>query len=455
MPMSNQPLLSRRTVLRGSLSMSLALPWLDAMGPLNSHAADSLAPKGPPNRMAFLYAPNGQTTADWAPKAEGPNFPLTYILEPLKEVKDAILILSGLSINPGFNGDGGHARAMGGYLTGAMVNKSEGGVSSGNIPANGLASSGMRAGISVDQVAAARLGDRTRVPSLQIGCEQGALAGNCDGGFSCAYTSSMSWKSATQPLPKEVDPAMVFERLFGAVPAGQQARLKSILDFVNEDSKDLQTKLGKRDQRKLDQYFTTIREVELQIARAEKMPAAKQLRITAKPVGIPADYREHLRLMCDLLVLAFQADVTRICTFMFANELSNRSYPFLGISAGHHDLTHASDWQTIRRINHFHTSQLAYFLEKLKSIPEGDGSLLDHCMVVYGSGMEDGSKHNYDNLPVLLAGKGCGTLKPGRHIRYPNKKTPLSNLWVSLLNRMGLKAPKLGDSTGPLPGLSG
>lgn len=436
--MSDQAKISRRKVLRG-LGMSLTLPWLEAMGPLNSWASDVPPSNAAPNRIAFLYVPNGMIMPDWTPKTEGADFELTPILEPLSAIRESLTVLSGLTTHPGSSGDGGHARAMGGYLTGTLINKSEG--------------AGMRAGISVDQVAAARLGDRTRVPSLQIGCEQGAMAGNCDNGFSCVYTSSMSWKSATQPLPKEVDPVLVFERLFGSITAGQRSRLQSVLDFVREDSRDLQTRLGANDRRKLDQYFTALREVELQLARVQKMPASGRPMAT-KPVGIPTDYQEHIRLMCDLVVLAFQADVTRIVTFMFANELSNRPYPVLGISEGHHDLTHGNDTKKVRSINCFHSSQLGYLLGKLQSIPEGDGTLLDHCMVVYGSGLSSGLHHYYDNLPILLAGKGCGTVRPGRHIRYP-KGTPLSNLWMSMLERMDAKAQAMGDSTGSLSGLSG
>jgi hypothetical protein len=269
----------------------------------------------------------------------------------------------------------------------------------------------------------------------------------------------MSWRSATQPLPKEVNPRLVFERLFGGTDKGRAKRdleRRSILDFVREDSAALVGKLGANDRRKLDEYFGAIRDIEKRIERAAKLAPVK-VPGASKPAGIPKSYQEHLRLMCDLLVLAFQADVTRVCTFVLANEGSNRPYPFIGVPEGHHDLSHHGNdpkkKAKIRDINKFHVSQLAYLLTKLKSIKEGDGTLLDHCMIAYGSGNSDGNAHNHDDLPILLAGRGCGTLKPGRHVRYA-KETPLNNLWVSLLDRIDVKVNRLGDSTGSLKGLA-
>jgi len=271
----------------------------------------------------------------------------------------------------------------------------------------------------------------------------------------------MSWRSATQPLPKEVNPKLVFERLFGSGPdAGRAARdqkRKSVLDFVRADSADLASKLGAADRRKLDEYFAAVRDIETRIAKAEMMPEPKAPDFP-KPTQVPASYEEHLRLMCDLIVLAFRADVTRVATFVFANEGSNKPYPFIKVSEGHHDLSHhgndAKKKEKIRDINTFHVTQLAYLLGKLKSVKEGDGTLLDHCMVAYGSGNSDGNAHNHEDLPVLLAGRGCGTIKPGRHLRFP-KETPLNNLWMSMLDRMDAKVSQLGDGTGTLPGLGG
>lgn len=441
--------LSRRTVLRG-LGVAVSLPWLEAMGPLTSWAGDATNPTtAAPNRMAFLYVPNGKNMVDWTPPTEGADFELTPILAPLANVRDYLLVLTGLTADkarPHGDGGGDHARALSAFLTGAQPRKTDG--------------TEIRAGISVDQVAASRLGDKTRLASLEIGCEQGAMAGNCDSGYSCVYSSTMSWKSATQPLPKEVNPKVVFERMFASVPDAQRAkrdaRRKSVLDFVREDSKDLAGRLGKRDVRKLDEYFTSVRDIELRIERAEKLPPVKKPDYET-PSGIPASFEEHIRLMADLMVLAFQADVTRVSTFVLANEGSNKPYPFINVSEGHHDLSHHGNDEAkkakIREINTFHVRQLAYLLEKMKATPEGDGCLLDHVMLAYGSGNSDGNAHNHDNLPVLVAGKGCGTLKTGRHIRYA-KETPLNNLWVSLLNRMEVDIANLGDSTGALNNLS-
>lgn len=441
MPSKN---ISRRTILRG-LGVAVSLPWLEAMGPAVTWGADVTPGQAAPNRLAVLYVPNGKNMADWTPQDEGSQFDLPAILSPLSGVKDRLLVLSGLTADkarPHGDGGGDHARALGAFLTGAQPRKTDG--------------TDIRAGISVDQVIASRLGDKTRLSSLEIGCEPGAMAGNCDSGYSCVYSSTMSWRSATQPLPKEVNPKLVFERLFATTPDGarvrRDARRKSVLDFVRGDSSDLAGRLGIKDRQKLDEYFSAIRDIELRIERADKLPPVKTPDYP-QPAGIPASYEEHIRLLCDLMVLAFQADVTRVCTFVLANEGSNKPYPFINVSEGHHDLSHHGNEEAkkakIREINTFHVKQLAYLLEKMKSVPEGDGTLLDHAMVAYGSGNSDGNAHNHDNLPILVAGQGCGTLASGRHIRYP-KETPLNNLWVSLLNRMEIDVAQLGDSTGSL-----
>ncbi len=270
----------------------------------------------------------------------------------------------------------------------------------------------------------------------------------------------MSWRSATQPLPKEVNPKLVFERLFGAGSAQERAKRdaqrKSVLDLVKEDFSDLNGKLGRNDQRKLDEYFSAVRDIEQRIERASKFADPKPPEGVAVPTGIPATYEEHIKLMCDLMVLAFQTDTTRVCTFVLANEGSNKAYSFINVREGHHDLSHhGNDMEKkakIAKINTFHTTQLAYLLGKLKSVKEGDGTLLDHCMLAYGSGNSDGNAHNHDNLPILLAGRGCGTIQSGRHIAYP-KETPLNNLWLSMLNRMKIQTQRLGDSTGELKSL--
>ena len=437
--------LSRRTILRG-LGASVALPWLEAMGPLTAWADGATKlEQAAPNRMAFLYVPNGVNMADWTPKAEGSDYELPAILKPLEAVRSKFSVVTGLTADkarPHGDGGGDHARALGAFLTGAQPRKTDG--------------TDIRAGTSVDQVAASRIGDKTRLPSLEIGTEAGAMAGNCDSGYSCVYSSTMAWRSATQPLPKEVNPKQVFERLFSSVPDADRikrdARRRSVLDFVREDSKDLSGKLGVNDVRKLDEYFSSVRDIELRIERAAKLPPAPTPD-APKPNGIPSDFQEHIRLMCDLMVLAFQTDSTRVSTFVLANEGSNKPYPFINISEGHHELSHHGNdkakMEKIRDINIFHATQLAYLLQKLDAIKEGDGTLLDHCMIAYGSGNSDGNAHNHDNLPIVLAGGGCGTLNQGRHIVFP-KETPLNNLWVSLLNRVEINLDRLGDSTGAL-----
>jgi hypothetical protein len=404
-----------------------------------------------PNRLAFLYVPNGKDMPNWTPKGEGKLGELSPIMQALAPVKDDILVLSGLAADKArAYGDGGgdHARAMAAYLTGVHPRKTDG--------------ADIRAGTSVDQIAAQKIGDLTRLPSIEIGGESGSMAGNCDSGYSCVYSSTVSWKSSTQPLPKEVNPKMVFERLFGAPGGPERARRemarKSVLDFIREDSKSLTAHVGRGDGQKLDEYFTAIREIEQRMERAAKMPGINVPAGVTAPAGMPDNYSEHLRLMCDMLVLAFQADVTRVATFVFANESSNKSYPDLGVNEGHHELSHhGRDPEKIRKvrlINQFHVGQLAYLLKRLKGIREGDGTLLDHCMIAYGSGNSDGDRHNHDDLPILLAGGGGGTITTGRHVRFKDE-TPVANLWASLLERMDVRVPMVGDSTGTLAALRG
>ena len=447
---ANSNLISRRTLLRG-LGVSLALPWLEAMGPVASWAADAGAKSATaPVRMAFIYVPNGKNMADWTPTAEGTSYELPHILKPLEEVRHDFNVMTGLTADkarPHGDGGGDHARALGAFLTGAQPRKTDG--------------TDIRAGISVDQVAASRVGDQTRLASLEMGCEAGAMAGNCDSGYSCVYSSTMAWKSATQPLPKEVNPKLLFERMFTTTPAKERIerdrKRKSVLDFVRDDAKDLHGKLSGSDVRKLDEYFTAVRDIEQRIARAASLPEVKAPEMTL-PAGVPSNYEEHIRLMYDLMAIAFQTDITRVSTMVVANEGSNKPYPFVGVSEGHHDLSHhgndAKKKEKLRDINTFHTTQLAYLLKKLKSIPEGGGTLLDNCQIAYGSGNSDGNAHNHDNLPILLAGRGGGTIQSGRHIKYQNE-TPLNNLWLSMLERMDIRLPFLGDSTGALKNLNG
>ncbi|MFM1800901.1 MAG: hypothetical protein RJA81_253 [Planctomycetota bacterium] len=458
--------LSRRTVLRG-LGTSLALPWLEAMGgyvPQSKAATLNKMAKGfdgrSPARMAFFYVPNGVHMPDWRPEATGKLGPLPSTLSSLDSFRDQLLVLSGLTQNGGRalgDGAGDHARALGSFLTGTHPVKTDG--------------ANIRAGISADQVAADAIGHLTKFRSLELGCDRGAQSGNCDSGYSCAYSSNISWRSESVPNPKEVNPRIVFERLFGdwnADPSDVNAwrrkrHRQSMIDFVLEDVNRLRPRLGSNDQRKVDEYLNSIREVELRIARASQTksdnpdgtPETPTVNMMT-PTGVPGDYREHIRLLMDLLVLAFQTDQTRISTFMYANEGSNRSYGFIEVPEGHHDLSHhgnAPEKQAkIQKINTFHIEQFSYFLTKLRSIDEGDGTLLDHSMIVYGSGLGDGNRHNHDDLPILLAGGGNGSLISGRHIQY-RQDMPLNNLYLSLLDRMGVPATGVGDSTARLENL--
>lgn len=458
--------ISRRAALRG-IGVSLALPWLESLSAFPGRAlAAGAAADSPPLRMAFLFVPNGVHMPDWTPQAEGFGFRLPFILEPLANVQDDLLVLSGLTHDKGrANGDGpgDHARSASAFLTGCQPRKTS--------------SADIRVGVSVDQYAAQRLGAATRFPSLQLGCERGRGAGSCDSGYSCAYSHNISWQSETTPMGKEIDPRQVFDRLFAGedsrlsaeIRAERQARRKSILDYVAEDAVRLKGRLAQNDRRKVEEYLTGVRELEQRLVRqttetsdgagehdGDAKAASATRGIRRPPREIPADYREHLRLMCDILVLAFQSDSTRIATFMLADEGSNRSYRDIGIPEGHHDLSHHGNdprkQEKIRRINRFHMEQYAYLLERLKAIPEGDRSLLDNCMILYGAGISDGNRHNDENLPVLLAGRAGGAIDTGRHLRF-EFETPMTNLFLSMLDRIGAPAEYLGDSTGRLPGL--
>ncbi|MCI0746096.1 MAG: DUF1552 domain-containing protein [Verrucomicrobia subdivision 3 bacterium] len=443
----NASLLTRRTFLRG-MGTAMALPLLEAMTPVRILGVE---PATNPLRMAFIYVPNGVNMADWTPAREGTDFELPYILEPLKPHQRDLQVLSGLAhrkADPNGDGPGDHARASASFLTGVQARKT--------------AAVDIRAGVSADQVAAGRLGKLTRFPSLELTCDKGQQAGACDSGYSCAYQFNLAWKTPTTPLPPEVNPRLVFERLFGSGDAvesaksraARQANHKSILDFVLEDARQLRSKLGATDRGKLDEYMTSVREIEQRIEYAEKLSASAP--DYTKPASIPADYEQHIRVMFDLLALAFQTDTTRIATFMIAHDGSNRSYPSIGVSDGHHDLSHhggnSEKKKKIAAINHFHVQQFARFLEKLKGIREGSGSLLDNSMVVYGSGIADGNAHAHYDLPVLLAGRGGGTLKTGRHVRYATD-TPMTNLYLAMLDRMGAHEERFGDSTGQLANL--
>ena len=446
--------ISRRTALKG-LGTAVALPFLESL----AVAAPARAAAGAPKRLAFIYVPNGVNMNVWTPKAEGKLTELTGTLAPLDPCKSHVNVLSGLACDKArANGDGpgDHARAMSAFLTGRQARKTHG--------------ADIKAGMSADQHVATVIGDRTRFPSLELGIERGLNAGNCDSGYSCAYSANLSWRSESTPNAKECDPKAVFDRLFsGADPkelAAARAKRElyntSVLDFVMEDAKGLGATLGSGDQKKLDEYLTSVREVEQQIQKAKaasKAPPPKP----NMPAPESHDDRywreraqEHVRLMCDLMVIAFQTDLTRVVTLPFANEGSNRSYKMIDVSEGHHELSHhgndAKKLDKIAKINKFHMEQFAYLVGKMKAVKEPNGStLLDNVMLVYGSGNGDGNRHNHDDLPILLVGKGGGTIESGRHVVLGRRpETPLTNLFLALFNRMGAPARSFGDSTGVL-----
>ena len=447
---------SRRSLLRG-VGAALALPMLDAMVPALSAMTKGAqaAAKATPNRMVFCYVPNGIDMRNWRPETLGRSFDLPKILQPLAPVHDDIIVFTGLKDHNGEalgDGPGDHARAAASFLTGVHPRKTAG--------------SDISVGTSVDQVAAQKIGGQTRLSSLELGIEDGHLAGNCDSGYACAYVNSISWRSATVPNPPEVNPRSVFERLFGSgEDAGDPAaRLRSeridqsILDLVTDDTKQLSRNLGNTDKRKLDEYLTAVREVERQVQMAEKQAAENTLAIPTmeKPDGIPLEYGEHAQLMFNLMTLALQTDITRISTFMLAREGSNRGYREIGVPDGHHGLSHHRNdpalMDKVAAINRYHMEQFATFVTKLKNTPDGDGSLLDHTMIVYGSGISDGNKHNHDDLPVLLAG-GKRMFNTGRHVKL-SESTPVANLYLSMLDAMNVPTEQLGDSQGRLNALS-
>jgi len=448
--MTTQPI-SRRTLLKG-LGVSVALPLLESMMPRLAWGQEA-GPQVFPKRLAFCYVPNGVNNREWFPSATGREFQLPATLQPLQPFRDKLLVLSGLTCDkarPNGDGPGDHARAMSAFLTCRQPRKTQG--------------ADIRVGTSVDQVCAQNVGNRTRFPSLEIGIEPGRQAGGCDSGYSCAYSSNISWRSEATPQPKETNPRAVFDRLFaGAIRqetdanrARRERYNQSVLDFVLEDANQLNNRLGVNDQRRMDEYLTSLRDVERRITSAHVAGVNGQPAMQ-RPGSNSGNYRDHLRVMADLLVLAFQSDLTRISTFVFATEGSNRNYRIIEVAEGHHDLSHhqnnAEKLAKIARINRFHMEQFAYLLDKLERCREGESSLLDNCMVLYGSGNGDGNRHNHDELPVLLAGKGGGTLNTGRHLRY-TRNTPIANLYVELLDRMDTHVDSFGDSNGRLANLA-
>jgi hypothetical protein len=439
--------LPRRTFLRG-LGTAIALPALDAMTP----ALAAPAARRAPLRLAFTYVPNGVTLPDWTPAGTGRGFELPRILAPLAPHRDDVLVLTGLAHKNAYalgDGPGDHARAAAAYLTGVHPRKTAG--------------ADIQNGVSVDQIAAAHIGADTRFRSIELGCDDSRAVGNCDSGYSCAYTNSLSWRSPTSPMPPETNPRLAFERLFGAFDAGLDPETRarrtyyrrSILDAVMDRTRALATDLGPSDRRKLDEYVTSIREIERRIELAEQDMRDLPPGLEA-PTGVPVLYADYARLMFDLQVVAFQADLTRVSTLMMGREGSLRTYPEIGVPDPHHPLTHHGgkpDWiERVTQINRHHMELFAGFVQKLKDTPDSDGTLLDHSLVVYGSGIADGDKHSHENLPVLLVGRGGG-LSPGRHVVYP-EGTPMTNLYLTLLDRLGVREDGIGDSTGRIEQLT-
>jgi hypothetical protein len=439
--------LPRRAFLRG-IGAAIALPALDAMVPAFASAAATKAP----TRLAFAYVPNGIIMKDWTPSAEGSTFDFTNTLKPLEPLRAKLMVLSGLSHHNAEqlgDGAGDHARAGACFLTGVHPKKTSG--------------ADIQSGVSADQIVAKELGDATRFRSLEFGCEDSRTVGDCDSGYSCAYTNSISWRTPTSPMPPETNPRAVFERLFGADanldPETRARRLRSrmsILDLVSERTQSLSGNLGASDRRKLDEYLYAVREIEKRIQMAESDP--QQIKPNMEePGGIPVTFTEYVKLMYDLQVLAFQTDMTRVSTMVVAREGSVRTYGEIGIPDPHHPLSHHrgnAEWiEKLVKINRYHVELFGYFLQKMDSIHDGDGTLLDHSMIVYGSAISDGNQHSHNNLPALLAGGGNGCLKPGRHIVY-KPETPMANLYLTLLDRVGVKPEAIGDSTGKLEHLT-
>jgi hypothetical protein len=432
--------LSRRTFLRGA-GVAVSLPLLESMIPAMTPLARAAA--NPKTRLACIYFPHGATMDKWTPAKQGTGFEFTEILKPLEPLRERINIITGLGLPLAYGSDGSaganHTRSSAVFISGAH-------------PETGAQA---KLGITVDQVAARHMGQDTPLPSIELSIEDGGL--NCGAGFSCAYRNTISWQSPSSPLPMENNPQVVFERLFGdgstdAERAARRAQSRSLLDSVTADVKTLEKKLPATDRSRLDQYLNDVREIERRIQKAEQQVSA-DLKVPKAPVGIPTDFEQHIKLMFDLQVLAWQADITRITTLMLAKEVSNATYPNSGVRDPFHNLSHHSNsrenMDRFAILNRYHVTMLAYLLEKLKATPDGDGNLLDHSMLLYGSGISDGNQHNHDPIPVILAGGASGRLQGGRHLVFP-QKTTLSNLLLTMLDKLDVRVDSFGDSTGRL-----
>ncbi|MBS0263594.1 MAG: DUF1552 domain-containing protein [Planctomycetes bacterium] len=453
-PASRDGGVNRRTFLRG-VGAAIALPAFQSLTPFrvlgaeSSTSAVAVTATGAPLRSAFIFFPNGAIPGTWWPKQEGTDWELSPTLQPLTPHKEFVQVLGGLNhqhAEPGPDGAGDHARGGGTFLTGVRIRKS---------------ATDIRAGVSIDQVLAREIGQATRFPSLELSCDSVHRSGACDSGYACAYQFNLSWRSPTAPMTPEANPRLAFERLFGAGAPGQrqaslqrrQQEQRSILDFVREDARAMQRRLNPRDIDKLDQYLTSIREIETRIDQAERFQSVKDPGVET-PAGIPANYAEYIELMYDMLALAFQSDATRVGTLLLAHDGSNRSFEDIGISEGHHDLTHhqeRAEWiQKVSQIDLWYARHFAKFLDRLKNTVDVDGqSLLHNSMIVYGGGNADANRHTHSNLPIVLAGSGGGSLQGGRFVKHGGK--PVSNLFLSLADRYGVKGlSSFGDSTGRL-----
>ena len=436
--------MARRTFLRG-MGVTLALPLLDGMIP--AFASPKLLAAARAKRFGVVYIPNGLYMPMWTPKAVGTAYEATPILEPLAAIRENFVVVSGLTLKPAISlpgeGAGDHVRASATFLTGVRPKRTEG--------------ADIRAGMSLDQIIAQELGKETQLESLELCLESNDLAGSCEAGYSCAYANTLAWRTETTPLPMENDPRAVFERMFGdtdsTTPAARLARIqqeRSVLDGLRADVDRMAKSLGNGDRSKLNQYLDAIRDIERRIQKAEARRVT-ELPLFERPVGIPSTYDEHSRLMFDLQVLAFQSDITRVTTMMLARETSQRPYPEIGIADGHHGLSHhggdAEKIAKVTKINVFHARQFAYFLEKMKSTSDGDGSLLDNSVILYGCGISDSNSHLHTDLPILVAGGAGSQIKGGRHVRMP-EGTPLTNLQLTLVGKLGIPMEKFGDSNG-------
>lgn len=441
----------RRTMLRG-VGAALALPLLDSMVP--AFVAIGKTAAAPLRRLGVIYVPNGMNMRQWTPAAEGPAFELSPTLQPLAPFRDRMLVVSGLSSHvadalPG-EGGGDHGRAQATFLTGVHPKKTQG--------------SDIRAGISMDQIAAAEFGKQTQLASLELSLDAPGLLGSCEAEYSCAYTGTLAWRTETTPLPMETDPRAVFERLFGAAgstdPEVRKARARrdrSILDAVNQDVASIQRGLGPSDRLKLTEYLDAVRDVERRIQMAERQGDQK-LPVVEQPAGIPDSFSDYAEVMYDLMALAYQTNLTRVATYLISREQSNRAYPEAGVPEAHHPMSHhqgnPESLAKLAKINTYHVQLFAQFLEKLRSTPDGDGSLLDHSAIIYGSGISDPNIHNHHDLPILLMGGGAGQIKGGRHLRV-EKDTPLANLHLTVLEKLGFSVERFGDSTGEVALVSG